>query len=249
MTITIIEGFVKVNAEIPTIASHPASSNYVEGDTALPLSISASVTDGGSLDYQWYSNTSNSTDGASAISGATDSSYTPSAVFVGTTYYFCVVTNRNNSATGEKIASATSDIAAITVSAKVNAQIPIISSPKENQIITVYEGEQAVLTISVENAEKLQWYISYNQGKDWHTCGDNAPTYTSSPVKASNDGYQYKCIATSADGISVESPIFTLKVLQFSDIPQTGDNSYIGIWGMLTFLAVMGIGVIKRRIV
>lgn len=75
----------------PAITVHPSTSaqNICMGAAATALSVTAT---GGGLTYQWYSNTSNSNIGGTAISGATSSSYTPSTSVAGTLYYYCVVT-------------------------------------------------------------------------------------------------------------------------------------------------------------
>jgi len=104
----------KTNAEVPTISSHP-QSNTVSINTVVELTILASVSDGGTLSYQWYSNNTNSNSGGTAITGATNSSYTVPTTSVGTTYYYCVVTNTNNNVNGDKIATKTSSVATITV--------------------------------------------------------------------------------------------------------------------------------------
>lgn len=58
-----------------------AVDDAVSGCTSLPV-----------IQYQWYSNTTNSNNIASStlIPGATFVSYTPSSATIGTTYYFCV---------------------------------------------------------------------------------------------------------------------------------------------------------------
>jgi hypothetical protein len=75
----------------PAITTHPSTSvdTLVVNDQATPLSITAT---GDGLTYQWYSNTTASNSGGTAISGATSSSYTPSTATTGTLYYYCVVT-------------------------------------------------------------------------------------------------------------------------------------------------------------
>lgn len=104
-----------VDAETPNITTHPQGGTYTVGADAA-LSVAASVSDGGTLSYQWYSNTTDSTTGGSEISGATSSSYTPPTSAAGTTWYYCVVINTNNSVTGKKTATATSNTAEIKVS-------------------------------------------------------------------------------------------------------------------------------------
>jgi hypothetical protein len=83
------------------------------GDTAAALTVAASVTDGGTITYQWYSNTQNSSSGGSEINGATDAGYTPSTATAGTTYYYVIATNT----LGDSTATAASSVACVTVNA------------------------------------------------------------------------------------------------------------------------------------
>ena len=80
----------------PTISTQPSAATYTKGATATPLKVVAS---GDDLTYQWYSNTSNSTSGATKINGATNSTYTPSTSTVGTKYYYCIVSSGSCSTT------------------------------------------------------------------------------------------------------------------------------------------------------
>ena len=106
-----------VDAAAPIITGQPIGAIYDKNEPAAALSVTAGVTDGGTLSYQWYYNLSNNTTSGSMIGGAIGSSYTPDVSSVGTVYYYCVVTNTNGSATGNKTATATSNTAAITVNA------------------------------------------------------------------------------------------------------------------------------------
>ena len=80
----------------PTITTQPTGATYTKGATATALKVVAS---GDDLTYQWYSNTSNSTSGATKINGATNSTYTPSTSTVGTKYYYCIVSSGSCSTT------------------------------------------------------------------------------------------------------------------------------------------------------
>ncbi len=104
----------KVDAVAPVISAQPTGSEYIKGATAEALSVTASVTDAGTLSYKWYKNTENSTTGGSEV--GTEATYTPATTDVGTAYYFVVVTNTNDAATGTKTASVTSNAVAVTVS-------------------------------------------------------------------------------------------------------------------------------------
>ena len=111
-----------IPADTPSIGTNLSTTevSYDKDTTATALNITASVTDSGTLTYQWYSNTTNSTSGAQAISGATSASFTPPTSATGTTYYYCVVTNTKDGQT----ATATSNIAMITVNEAAPAPNP-----------------------------------------------------------------------------------------------------------------------------
>jgi hypothetical protein len=106
-----------VNAQSPT-KSGPVGATYTQNATASAMSVSASVSDGGTLSYQWYM-------GGSPV-GTNSSSYMPSTATVGSAQYYVVVTNTNNSVNGTKTATATSGTVTITVnpSGPMNAWTP-----------------------------------------------------------------------------------------------------------------------------
>ena len=103
-----------INAQTPNITVQPQGETVtVNGSVAL--SVTAGVSDSGTLSYQWYSNNTNSNNGGSAISGETGVSYTPPTGTAGTVYYYVVVTNTLSSATGAKTALIASSAAKVTV--------------------------------------------------------------------------------------------------------------------------------------
>lgn len=93
----------------PTISTHPVSASYDLDATAVALTVEATGANEGALSYQWYKNSLENFVDAEAIEGATEASYIPSTAAVGTTYYFCKVTEAGN----EKVA--TSRLCAIEV--------------------------------------------------------------------------------------------------------------------------------------
>ena len=102
-----------VNAQAPIITTQPASTTVAVGGTAT-LSVSANVGDGGTLSYQWYRNTTNSTSGGTLV--GSNANYSVPTTTAGTYYYYVVVTNTNNSVSGTKTATTTSSVATVTVS-------------------------------------------------------------------------------------------------------------------------------------
>ena len=107
----------QITAVAPTITTQPVGANYKAGNSAVALTVAAIGTDSGTLSYQWYSNTSNTKTGAAVISGATTNTYTPAASTAGTLYYFCIVTNTLTDTLKTSMATAASNIAAVTVTA------------------------------------------------------------------------------------------------------------------------------------
>ena len=100
-------------ADTPSIGTDLSTTEvtYDKDAAATALSITASVTDGGTLTYQWYKNDEANTTTPTMIDGATEASYTPATSATGTTYYYCVIINTRDGRT----ATATSAIAMITV--------------------------------------------------------------------------------------------------------------------------------------
>ncbi len=84
--------------------------NAAAGGT-VTLQVSASVTDGGTVTYQWYQNNVDSNGGGTKIQGAVDAVYMPDTSEGGTTYYYCVAVNDH----GETINESTSATEGVTV--------------------------------------------------------------------------------------------------------------------------------------
>lgn len=107
------------SAELPSILENPADGTCGYMEEAV-LKVEAAVFDGGSLTYQWYQNSSDSTQNAVAVDGAVGKEYRVPTNKLGTTYYFCRVTNTNPGAAGEKTASIDSGIAEFKVTKAAN---------------------------------------------------------------------------------------------------------------------------------
>lgn len=111
----------------PKITTQPVGATYIQDETPEALSIVAEAGNSGALSYQWYSNSSESTEGAEAIDGADDNEYTPSTTSLGTVYYYCVVTEVGAEET------TTSSIVAVVVSA----------APEPTGTFELFSGELA----------------------------------------------------------------------------------------------------------
>ncbi len=95
---------------------------HTVGDTAASLFVTAEVTDGGMLTYQWYSVATGVNGGEpQMIEGADASNYTPPTETAGTVSYYVVVTN----SLGGETAAAASNYAPVTVEEASKYEISI----------------------------------------------------------------------------------------------------------------------------
>jgi uncharacterized repeat protein (TIGR02543 family) len=133
-----------IPAGAPSIISQPVEiTNLHYGDSPAVLSLTATAqTDADYiLSYQWYKNTIKKNTGGTLIEGATSDQYTVAADFVGTGYYYCVVTaERTDNHTAE---------AAASIVAKVNVAkaAPLLQTvPEAKEDLTYTKNEQALIT-------------------------------------------------------------------------------------------------------
>jgi len=113
-----IEVNAKVNAAYPQITRQPGgNAEYTFLDASAPLTVAASVNDGGTLSYKWYRNTTNSKEGRTEVGTNSDSFIPPTDASAGTMYYYVEVINTiaDNDDGGNKTASRDSDFVSIKV--------------------------------------------------------------------------------------------------------------------------------------
>lgn len=196
----------------PTHAQEPNISNQPEGGAVTiggehRLRVSAFVNDGGSLSYQWYSNSVNNATTGLPIEGETGQEYEVPTDVAGTKYYYAVVTNTNNRATMAITASVASDVVSVAVNNFVNAQAPVITShPASGQYTQNAAASALSVAANVSDGGVLsyQWFRnSVNSNTGGTPIGTNSPTYTPSTA-AVGTGYYYvevtNTIADNGDG-------------------------------------------------
>lgn len=131
----------------PQISTQPLATQTVcQNSTAATLSVSASGA--GTLRYQWFVNTANSVVGASAISGANNSSYTPPTNATGNWYYFVQVSNG-----GCQIVSALAEVNVKLAVVDITASNATVCS--SNDITQLKAGYRAADTAYMFNAGDL----------------------------------------------------------------------------------------------
>jgi O-glycosyl hydrolase len=117
------------NAQPPLITEQSESGAFI-ADQPVTLSVTATVTRG-TLSYQWYENTSESTTGGTEIPGGTGAEYVFIPTTAATYYYYVIVTNTDDAATGTKTTQTVSYPITVTVEGNTFYEITA------NAIVTV----------------------------------------------------------------------------------------------------------------
>ena len=180
------------DAQIPTITSISGDISTVM-NIAKELSVGVSVSDKGTLSYQWYVAESKIAEGT-AISDATGARFTPQTQSVGIFYYYCVITNK----LGSSKRSVTSPRITYTVGDSVNAIKPVIAQQPEN--VTTDFGEDFLLSVNAYSPDggtlSYQWYFSSSaDGKATALEGASESSYKGT-VSADTIG-SYYCVVTN----------------------------------------------------
>ena len=107
-----------VNAIVPTIELQPQNITVKSGNS-YSLSVKASVSDGGTISYQWYKSDNDKSEGTK-ISSATSDKFSGEYTLKESEnevslYYYVVVTNTNDKVNGKKTATITSVYAKVTI--------------------------------------------------------------------------------------------------------------------------------------
>lgn len=156
-----VEDTKEVVAQTPVITAISPDVSTIF-NKAVTLSITAEVTDGGTLTYQWYSATEDKLKAGTAIedgdgfSGTKSKDFMPAVSAAGTFYYYCVVTNKLE----ESLNSATSPRITVVVDSVINARKPVITAEPVNiKAIVPAEGTFTIGAASPDNGIlSYQWY-------------------------------------------------------------------------------------------
>jgi len=199
---------VIVNAG-PSFTDQPASSSVCLGGN--PTLLTVAYTNGaGTPSYQWYVNTVNSTVGGTAISGATNPSYQPPAIVVGTKYYYCVITFSSGGCS-----NITSNIAQVDITPAPT----ITTQPTPSQSMCVGGMLSSPLSVSYSGGSgtpSYQWYSNTTPSTTGGTIisGATSSTYTPPAYTSSGNYYYYAVVSLSGSGCSgATSDIATVTVL------------------------------------
>lgn len=191
----------------PTISQPVASQTVCTGATiATALSVFPSGGTG-TVTYQWYLNTVNSNTGGTAISGATNSNYTPVVYTVAGDYYYYVEVNISGSGCG----SVTSNVAQVTVLASPT----VTTQPMANQVLCQGEtpAQLVVAGAGGNGTFSYQWYKNNTNNSTTGTAIPGATNSTYTPLATTaGTQYYYSVLSQTGAGCSVTSAIAAVQV-------------------------------------
>ncbi len=172
----------------PTITTQPVSQTITAGNS-VTFTVAASGT--GTLAYQWYF-------GGTAISGATNSTYSIAAVAATDAgSYYVTVTN--------SIGSVSSNAATLTVTTATGDTTPTITTQPVSQSVNTEQSVTFSVVATGSGTLTYQWYDGTTA-----ISGATASSYTIAAV-ASTDAGSYTVVVTNSVG-SVTSTAATLTV-------------------------------------
>ena len=205
-------GETLVSAQTPVIIAQPAGGSWnVMSANTFDLSVTAIVTDGRTLTYQWYSNTVNNNSGGAAIHEGTGTTLTLDKAHHtanGNYYFYVVVTNTNNNATTTKVVTKTSNVATVTVSGGTTittAEEPNITVQPVGGLWNVGTTNTFELTVTVADVTDggtltYQWYsnsTNSNSGGTAITTEGTSATLTLAKTNYTTDGSYYFYMAVT----------------------------------------------------
>jgi len=180
-----LSGAITINQ--PTaITIHPSTTPQTVCQNVPTTTLSVSAVGSGTLTYQWYSNTTASNTGGTAIGGATASTYTPPSTAAGVRYYYATVSGTCGTATSNVSGAIT-----------INPTTAINTHPSTSSQTTCINGTLTALSVSVSGASlTYQWYYNSSASYSGATliAGATSASYT---PPSSTAGIRYYYVAVS----------------------------------------------------
>jgi hypothetical protein len=191
-----VSGSIKVFGK-PTITTLPSSTSYCINATATTLTPTILNGGYGTLTYQWYSNTTSSTSGATLIPNETNATFTPPTTAVGVKFYYVVVTN-GGPTSSSNCNTETSSITEV----KVYATPTITTDP----VSATYCAGATPVALSIPGATaggygtaSYQWYSNTTASTTGGTLVASTATYTPN-ISSTGTTYYFANVSNGATG-------------------------------------------------
>jgi len=191
-----VSGSIKVFGK-PTITELPTTTSYCINATAATLTPTILNGGYGTLTYQWYSNTTSSTSGATLIPNETNATFRPTTTAVGVKFYYVVVTNGGPTSSSD-CNTRTSDFTEI----KVYATPTITTDP----VSATYCAGATPVALSIPGATAggygtatYQWYSNTTASTTGGTLVASTATYTPN-ISSAGTTYYFANVSNGATG-------------------------------------------------
>jgi hypothetical protein len=230
------------DAATPVLSYQPTDVIYGNDDTiASPLFVIASVTDGGNLTYQWYSNEEDSASGGASLLNETHAVYMPPIPTTGTVYYYVVVTNTNDAVTGEKIKTATSRAAKVEKvdGTVIHAATPTITAQPLSATYNAGAPAAALsVTATITDAGSggnlsYQWFSNTANSTEGGTLMSTQTTYMPSTASAGTTYYYVIVTNTNnnVNGTKTRTATSSVATITVNSVGGGGSsNPFVGTW-------------------
>ncbi|MFV8376648.1 PKD domain-containing protein [Flavobacterium sp. LB1P71] len=204
-----------------TITTQPTpTQNLCVGVTSTPLTIAYSGGTG-TVNYQWFSNASNSIIGGSPIAGATSATYSP-PVFTssGNYYYYATV-----SLSGNGCLPATSNVAEVIVYADPTISAQPIATQTLCQTATPLNLD--VTATGGNGTFNYQWYSNSTNANTGGTLIVGATSNSHTPLTNTVGTKYYYCVVSqnSSSGCNVSSATAAIIVISSPTITQPASST------------------------
>ncbi len=179
----------------PSISKQPTSKSVAK-NAKYKLAVTAKATSG-KLSYQWYQSSKKSS-GFKKISGsaAQKASYQAPTSKLGTTWYYCVVTNT----IGKAKTSTTSKTVSVTVKRAAATKPSIKKQPKAKNVKKNAKYTLSVTAKASPGKLSYQWYKSSKKSSGFKKISGSAAKKASYKVPTSKKGTTYYyCVITNTD--------------------------------------------------
>ncbi|MGC4023038.1 MAG: hypothetical protein QM734_14385 [Cyclobacteriaceae bacterium] len=179
---------------VPVLSSQSQSPVALCQNGTTALSVYAYVPNGTSLQYQWYSSTSNSYSGT-AIPGATSAAYNPPSGTLGTYYYYVSISNY-----------ACNTLKSQVFTVNVITPTSITTQPSSAPQTVCQYGTSTPLTVAASNGGSLsyQWFSTPNSNSSsggTPITGATSSSYTP-PTNSTSAFYYYVVVMGSCNYVT-----------------------------------------------
>lgn len=210
-------GFVIINPAT-SITSQPSTATQTVCQAGNPTILSVTAGGTGPFTYQWYSNSTNSNTGGSAISNTNSSTFTPLTSVAGVSYYYVVVSGACGSKTSNVSGSVT-----------VTPSVTITSQPSGAQQSICPNAATTSLAVAAAGTSPIsyQWYSNNSNSNVGGTAIGGATLASYKPSSATVGTLYYYAVVSSACGTATSN--VSGAIIVNSPLTITGDPADVAV--------------------